>query len=146
MELTPSQKETVRHQFDSFCKKVLREEAFDYKQQIARRAEKELPLSSISEKEYIFEDDLSDCISFHVQGYTIQVRNSRLAQTLSSLPEKKRDIVLLFYFLDMNDREISELLNMVRRTVHYMRVSSLKELKQKMEADDGEPKPKEPRI
>ena len=26
LELTPSQKKTVRHQFDSFCRKVLREE------------------------------------------------------------------------------------------------------------------------
>ena len=34
MELTPSQKKTVRHQFDSFCRKVLREEARDDKRDI----------------------------------------------------------------------------------------------------------------
>ena len=34
MELTPSQKKTVRHQFDSFCRKVLREEARDYERKI----------------------------------------------------------------------------------------------------------------
>ena len=34
MELTPSQKKTVRHQFDSFCRKVLREEAHDDKRDI----------------------------------------------------------------------------------------------------------------
>ena len=34
MELTPSQKETARHEFDSFCRKVLREEARDDKRDI----------------------------------------------------------------------------------------------------------------
>ena len=34
MELTPSQKKTVRHEFDSFCRKVLREEARDDKRDI----------------------------------------------------------------------------------------------------------------
>ena len=34
MELTPSQKETARHEFASFCRKVLREEARDDKRDI----------------------------------------------------------------------------------------------------------------
>ena len=34
MELTPSQKETARHEFDSSCRKVLREEARDDKRDI----------------------------------------------------------------------------------------------------------------
>ena len=34
MELTPSQKKTARHQFDSFCRKVLREEARNDKRDI----------------------------------------------------------------------------------------------------------------
>ena len=34
MELTPSQTETARHEFDSFCRKVLREEARDDKRDI----------------------------------------------------------------------------------------------------------------
>lgn len=42
LELTPSQKKTVRHQFDSFCRKVLREEARDYERHIAWRSDHEL--------------------------------------------------------------------------------------------------------
>lgn len=34
MELTPSQKEIARHEFDSFCRKVLHEEARDDKRDI----------------------------------------------------------------------------------------------------------------
>ena len=42
MELTPSQKKTVRHQFDSFCRKVRREEARDYERYIAALATRTL--------------------------------------------------------------------------------------------------------
>ena len=41
MKLSPYQKKTVRHQFDSLCRKVLRDESRNYKKQLARRAEKE---------------------------------------------------------------------------------------------------------
>ena len=51
MELTPSQKKTVRHQFDSFCRKVLREEARDYERHIAWRSNHEVSLSELSEEQ-----------------------------------------------------------------------------------------------
>ena len=51
MELTPSQKKTVRHQFDSFCRKVLREEARDYERHIAWRSDHEVSLSELSEEQ-----------------------------------------------------------------------------------------------
>ena len=50
LELTPSQKKTVRHQFDNFCKKVLREEARNYAKHIAWRSEHEVSLSELSEE------------------------------------------------------------------------------------------------
>ena len=143
MELTPSQKETVRHQFDSYCKKILREEAFDCRRRLAKKYAEEMPLSTISELWYVLDENLFDCTFFCIQGYAIEVHNDRLAQSISSLPEKKRSIILLSYFLDMNDREISERLKIVRRTVHYMRKSSLKEMRQEMEAKDGKQRKKE---
>ena len=51
MELTPSQKKTVRHQFDSFCRKVLREEARDYERHIAWCSNHEVSLSELSEEQ-----------------------------------------------------------------------------------------------
>ena len=64
LELTPSQKKTVRHQFDSFCKKVLREEVRDYAKQIAWRSEHEVSLSELSEEQtnqaYILDEYPSD--------------------------------------------------------------------------------------
>lgn len=49
--LSISQMETIRHQFDSFCRKVLREESSNLKMQYARSAEREVALSQLSEKQ-----------------------------------------------------------------------------------------------
>lgn len=137
MELTPSQKKTVRHQFDSFCRKVLREEARDYERHIAWRSNHEVSLSELSEEQerqmYVLDEYPSEQTHFHVQGYDVAIENEDLANALTELPDDKRDIVLLAYFLDMTDQEIADKLDMVRRTVQYKRAQSLKELKKEME-------------
>jgi RNA polymerase sigma factor (sigma-70 family) len=141
LELTPSQKKTVRHQFDSFCRKVLREEARDYIRQMSRLAEHEVSLSELSEEqmdrllvldEYPFEQ-----YHFDVQGYHIIVRDDKLGEALTSLSDEMRDIVLLSYFLDMSDREIGEKLNIVRCTVQRRRTSSLAEMRKRMEVNNN---------
>ena len=68
----------------------------------------------------------------------MSVQDERLADALSQLSKEKRDIILLAYFLDMNDREIGEKLAMVRRTVQRRRTSTLCELKKRLETkQDG---------
>ena len=51
MTLTRSEMETIRRQFDSRCRKILREESYSIRKRLARRAEKEVSLSWLSEKE-----------------------------------------------------------------------------------------------
>ena len=50
-----------------------------------------------------------------MSGFDVLVKNELLAEALNALPERKRDIILLSYFLDMSDAEIGELLNVVAR-------------------------------
>lgn len=121
MELTPSQKKTVRHQFDSFCRKVLREEARDYIRHIAWLSDHEVSLSELSEEQmtqlYVLDEYPSEHFHFQGQDFSIAVSDEKLADVLNALPDEKRDIVLLSYFLDMTDQEIADKLNMVRYTV-----------------------------
>ena len=132
--------EHKQHTFDSFCKKVLREEARNYAKHIAWRSEHEVSLSELSEEQidqaYILDEYPSDYTQFDVQGYSVTVHDDRLAQALTELPDEKRDILLLSYFLDMTDREIADKLNMVRCTVQRKRVKSLKEMKRRMEVEE----------
>ena len=142
MELTPSQKRSVQRQFDSYCKKVLREEARDYRRYILRRTKNEVPLSILSEAQihhaYILDEDPFGFVQFHVLGYSLDIHDDRLVRALSSLPDKKRTIILLSYFLDMTDQEIADRLNTFRSTVQYQRISSLRKMKQELEAGNGE--------
>jgi len=135
LELTLFQKETIRHQFDCFCKKVLRGEVKDYQRSMMARARHEKLFSELSDTEekrcwIEVEDEYpSDKVPFIVSDVVIEVENHQLAGILQSLPEEKKNIVLLAYFLGMNDGEIAQTLHMVRRTVNYQRNSALQEIK-----------------
>ena len=68
------------------------------------------------------------------------VKNELLGEALQALPEKKRDIILLSYFLEMSDEEIGELLNVVRSTIFRHRKTALEKIKLYMEGKTDEQK------
>lgn len=68
-------------------------------------------------------------------GRKIIVVGDLLAEALAQLPENKRDIILLSYFLGMTDREISERLSVVRQTISKRRGGILKELREYLEKE-----------
>ena len=90
-----------------------------YRRTLAKRAAREVTFSDLSESElaqlFTTDEYESDYYRFQVSGFDVLVKNELLAEALNALPERKRDIVLLSYFLDMSDAEIGELLNVVRR-------------------------------
>lgn len=142
MKLSASEMKTVRHQFDSLSRKVLREESRNIKKQLARRAEKEINFSELSDEEmnelYVMDEYPSDSTFFDVCEHRIAIKDERLAAAIADLPGEKRDIILLAFFLDMNDREIAEKLDMVKRTVQRRRTSTLEELKLRLEVTEDE--------
>lgn len=142
MELSSSQQITVQHQFDSFCKKILREKYRDCVREAQRRLKYEISFSELSPQEmeqlYVMDEYSTDSHNFSVLGYDIAVKVELISEALTALPERKRDIILLSYFLDMNDQEIAETLDMVRRNVQYQRTSSLKQLKKLLEGKADE--------
>jgi RNA polymerase sigma factor (sigma-70 family) len=74
--------------------------------------------------------------SFRVGGK--RITPELLAEALRTLPEEKRNAVMLYYFHDMSDADIAKLYNIPRSTVQYRRTSSLETIKQFLEerADD----------
>ena len=50
-------------------------------------------------------------------------------EALKKLPSKKRDIILMLFFLDMTEKEIAVCLQLVQSTVHYHKSDSLKLLR-----------------
>jgi len=132
--------EHIRHKFDRYCKKVLKEKAIDLQRQLIKRNEREVAFSGLSVKELaslaVTDEYFTDEHVFSVLGENVGVTDADLAGALNVLPADRRDIVLMSYFFDMTDKEISERLNMARRTVAHKRTSSLKEFKKLMESEE----------
>lgn len=66
------------------------------------------------------------------------VKDALLAEALKALTERKRDVILLSYFMEMNDADIARKLNLVRSTVHEHRTRSLEILKAMLEENVNE--------
>ncbi|MBO0468528.1 sigma-70 family RNA polymerase sigma factor [Enterococcus plantarum] len=124
---------TTQHQFDSFCKKVVNFEKKDYFKEISRKSQKEIPFSALSPDEleqlYSFDEYSINSSLFEVIGYDIAIKNDLLAEAIKQLPSKDKDILLMYYFLEMNDNEISKETNVARRTIAYHRKKALDAIK-----------------
>jgi len=104
----------IRCAFNGFCKRALKNEAMNAHRDTKRQQSREVTFSDLSPLEEsqlvtydkYFADDEAEK-SFCVAGKEITAK--LLAEALRSLPEEKRDAVLLYYFFDMSDVEIGKL-------------------------------------
>jgi len=134
-----SHEQDKRHAFDSFCKKVLKNEARNVYLAIKRQRDKEVSFSELSARELeqlsVTDKYFATEQIFNVLGNDIIVCDETIAKALRSLPEQRRDIILLSYFLELSDGEIGEKLDLIRSTVQYQRTSTLRELRKLLEVD-----------
>ena len=134
--------EHKQYAFDSYCKKILKCEACNGYRQISRRQKRFTSLEELSEAEMaqlaVYDRYPWEYTTFPVGGAVILIEDDRLAEALNALPQDNRNIFLMYWFLDMADREIAEYMNMARRTVNTRRQKAYRLLKELMggEADD----------
>lgn len=80
--------------------------------------------------------------SFPVGSDVILIKDDRLAAALAAaltaLPQRFRDILLMYWFLELADREIGERLSLSRRTVNNRRQQAYELLKRLMGGDANE--------
>ncbi|WP_026648632.1 sigma-70 family RNA polymerase sigma factor [Blautia wexlerae] len=128
---------TIRHRFDRLCQMAIKGEAINYYKHMDYRRKYEVTFSELSEKELsqFFTMDEYDVENyrFQVLGYDIEVKDALIAEALQSLSDRKRDVILLSYFMDMSDAEIAREMKLVRSTIHEHRKRSLEILKEIME-------------
>ena len=68
-----------------------------------------------------------------MDGFTVRIENSLLAEALENLDGKKRDVILRYYFLGFDDTEISKILEVNRSTIQRRRHAGLEFIKKFME-------------
>lgn len=133
----------VRCAFNGFCKKVLKNEAINAYNQRRQQQSREMTFSGLTQQE---ENQLYTLDKHYegeetVQGFQVEgkrITPKLLAKALHTLPDEKRTAVLLYYFFNMSDVEISQLLDIPRSTVQYRRTSSFELLKRFLEVHANE--------
>ena len=121
---------------DMKLKKVVKGIVRNYRKELARRQAKEVSFCELPEivveKLIVWDDYESEYTTFDVCGTEIRVLDEELAEALKQLPEQNRNIVLMFFFLDMSDSEIGEKLNINRSTSYRHRRNSLEEIRKQL--------------
>lgn len=136
MEQSSSQRKTVEHQFDSFCKRLLKNETRNILRDMKNRQKYQVLFSEMPLREIdvlmTMDKYPTDINKFMACGFEVDVESDLLAEALSKLTVRSREIILLAYFLDMTDKEISKSLDVAQSTVQYQRSNSLNKLKMYM--------------
>ena len=128
----------IRCAFNGYCKRALKREAMNAHRDTKYRQLREITFSDLSPEE---ENHLHICDNYFAndeaeQSFVVggkEITAELLAEALHSLPEEKRETVLLYYFFDMSEREIATYCNIPRTTVQTRRKSSMKMLKRYLE-------------
>ncbi len=138
-KISDQRAEYKRHAYDSYIKKVLRNELCVIIRENKKRRGNEVLFSDLPDIMIAewggFDDYPWEHSSFYVDGHTILVRNDRLAEALERLPKKECDILLMHYYLNMSDQEIAVRLKMPRRTVTNRRHITCRLLRKLMGGD-----------
>ncbi len=133
--MTDKEDKTVR-QFVLFCRTALMYEKKNYYNEQKHRAERETHIETLTPRqsgmlEKIFDTYHADY--FSVMGYEIGIVDGDLAQALRELSDKYLQIVLLYYIVGLNDREIGEIYGTGRTTICDQRNNAIKKLRRLME-------------
>ena len=125
---------TVQCRFESCLKKVVRHVVKDYQQGLKRRKDKEIPFCELPEifveNFAVWDDYETDYTIFSVCGIDIRVLDDELAEALKKLPERKRNTLLMYYFLEMTESEIANLQKITQSGVFKNRHHALETMKQ----------------
>lgn len=98
-----SHEEHIQHTFDAFCKKVLRNEARDHLDELARCRHREVFFSElpieVMEQLAISDTYFTGDKTFGVLDYAVYVDNDDLAEAIAALPAKSATLSCCPIFL-----------------------------------------------
>lgn len=128
----------ARHQFDAFCKTVLRHEAISYFRELNRQRERAIQFSALSQHEmdklYTVDEYPSDSVVFTAFGCDLHIRDELVADAFASLPEQEQSILILYCVLELTDGEIGSIAGMSRSAVQRHRTKTLNELRKDLQS------------
>ena len=136
MNYSKEYKEHIEYTFAAFCKVVLRNAAISAYRDFGRKQKYEVSLDYLM-SETSFEPFTTDNYFeqydkptvFVMKGQEIIVASERLANALSKLPEQRRTVLLMYFFLGYTDTKIGNEYGRSRSTANYWKHAALKQLR-----------------
>ena len=127
------------YSFNGFCKVVIRYAAINAWRDRNRR-QKEISFEYLTEEKFYPLNTSDEALKSPYEQYpvticgqTIILTNGELAEALLSLPEKKREVIYLYFFGNYTQREIGEIYGNGKSTVWHHLHSALQMLQEEME-------------
>ena len=128
MDCTEAYREHIMYSFNGFCKVVIRYAAINAWRDRNRRRQKEISFEYLTEEKFYplstsdeFLKSPYEQYPVTICGQTIILTNGELAAALLSLPEKKREIIYLYFFGNYTQQEIADLYGHCKSTAwHYI--------------------------
>ena len=115
MDCTEAYKEHIMYSFNGFCKVVIRYAAINAWRDRNRRRQREISFEYLTEEKFYPLSTSDEALKSSYEQYpvticgqTIILTNGELAAALLSLPEKKREIIYLYFFGNYIQQEIGE--------------------------------------
>ena len=145
MMLYREYRERTERRFHAFCKAVLNNEACNYYREQKRKVQREISFEYLQENTsfaphstdeyFVLQDKPTD---FTANGQIVTVDSEKLAKALLCLSERRREIILMRYYLQLRDKQMAALLGKPRTTVNYQKNAALKQLRTEMEKMNDE--------
>lgn len=127
------------NKYDSFCRAVIKNAALDFLRSRKRRQERFSSLEELesSSNQTVYEDIYRGYTrKYYVKGIEIPIHDERIGELLQFILPKHREVLLLSYFKDYTDMDISRLLGISHKTVAYRKKAAIKKLKFLLEVLD----------
>ena len=137
--------EHIEYTFAAFCNVVFRNAAINAYRDFGRKQKREVSLDYLMSEtpfepftmDRYFEQYDTPTV-FVVKGQEIIVVSKRLADALSRLPEQRRTVLLMYFFLGYTDTKIGNEYGRSRSTVNYWKLAALKQLRKEWEKTEHE--------
>ena len=138
-------REHIERTFNAFCKIVLYHAALGAYKKIRKKQQFEVSLDYLREFDFEPVTTTDECFvkydmptTFIVRGKAVIVESELLAAALLRLPEKRREVLFLRYYLSYSDEEIGKLFEVCRSTIFHRRKRALRLLRKEMEVLEDE--------
>ena len=142
---TEQYREHIERTFNAFCKIVLYHAALGAYKKIRKKQQLEVSLDYLREfdfepvtttDEYFVKYDVPT--TFTVRGKTVVVESEQLAAALMNLPEKRREVLFLRYYLGYSDADFGKICGINRSTIFRRLKKALQLMRKEMEALENE--------